>query len=608
MLERKPNRGWEGLNDFSRSLYKDTYFLENENYDEWMHRITSRIVKDEQKLNRIKTYINNYWFQPSTPISSGIGLPISCYVSHVPDSREGIFDAYHEGMWLGAEGGGRGVDWSAVREQGASVSNKGVSSGVIPFLGPSDRLTYSITQAGVRRSTEAAYLHISHPDITDFKNIRLESGDKNRRMPNLHHGIAVTDKFLETVEQLGMWDLISPNTGEVVASVDAFDLWIDILEIAKTEAGEPYILYLDTVNKMAPIEYKISGLSVTASNICTEIVTHTSEDKTTICCLGSLNLEYWDEYEDILPQVIADISDMLDDTLTFFLKETSGLQEAIERFKTHKDNRGELLRLLAFDKARNAIIEERNIGIGVMGFHSMLQKNSIPFESPMAVSLNKKIFKRIREESDAYQEHICSENPDIRCELSKRCGTNRRNIHAIAIAPTLSISTLCQLASSGIEPWVANAFTKKVPTGSFIIKNKFLDALIREYAKNNGFDNYWVNTQWSNINKANGSVLGLEWMSSYEKDVFKTAFEIDPRATIKLAGDRAPYIDQAQSLNIFVPAEITYEELYTIHMMLWKAGVKSRYYLRSQPAVTADAGQRERQPITLEDDACVACT
>lgn len=586
-------RGWSGLPKFSQDLYRDTYFLNNENYSEWLQRVTIPYIKDQDKLQRIQRYISNYWFQPSTPISSGVGLPISCYVSHVADTRESIFDSYLEGMWLGAEGGGRGVNWSDVRGSGAPIGNaKGVSSGVIPFLGPSDRLTYSITQAGVRRSTEAAYLRIDHPDIKDFINIRLETGDKNRRMHNLHHGVVIPDSFMHAVSRLESWNLICPKTGKVTDTVDAYDLWMDILEIRKTEAGEPYLLFIDTVNRQAPKEYSMSGRSVTASNICSEICTYTDPETTTICCLGSLNFEYYDEWKEELEQVVADCSDYLDGVLTVFLEKTEGRK--------------------GFERARKAVIEERNTGLGGMGWHSYLQSKMIPFESPMAKGLNLEIFKRIREASDNHQYNICNDNPDVRCELSKELNTMRRNLHTIAVAPTLSISTLCNLSSSGIEPWIANSFTKKVPTGSYVIKNKYLEQLLQDKATQYLFDSdsrtKFLTQQWKQIDKDSGSVRNIECLTDYEKDVFKTAYELDQRALISLAGDRAPYICQAQSLNLFVPSEITYEELHVIHMMVWEAGVKSAYYLRSEPEASAEAGHRDRKPITLEDDTCVACT
>jgi ribonucleoside-diphosphate reductase alpha chain len=417
-------------------------------------------------------------------------------------------------------------------------------------------------------------------------------------MPNMHHGIAITDAFMEAVRNLQMWDLIDPKSGLVVESVDAFDLWIDILECRKTETGEPFLLFIDTVNRYKPDEYKALGLAVSSSNICTEITIYTDKDTTAVCCLASKNLEYWYEYEPILEQFTADISDYLDNVLKVFLEETS-------KFTGMKAE--------AFKRVRKSVIESRDIGIGAMGLHSLYQKKNIPFESPMAKALNKRIFSSIREASDKHQEKICTDNPELICPMSRKAGTRRRNILTMAIAPTMGISNLMNLASSGIEPWVSNAFTKKLIQGSFAIRNKYLAKYIEDYYSDHLFEDptttaSWINEQWSSIIKHGGSVLHLDWMSDYAKDVFKTAFEIDQRAIIGQAADRQVDIDQSQSLNIFLPAECSYEELHAIHFMMWELELKSAYYLRSEPETTADTSNKERKAITLEDDACVSCT
>lgn len=607
-------RGWEGLHPLSKALYQETYFKPGEDYELWLENRVKPYSNDEAHKERVKNIIRNFWFHQSTPPSSGRGLPISCYVSHIPDTREGIFEGYLEGMWLGAEGGGRGVYWGDVGGAGRPIGlakdlldsmtwqeiqeDKKIpkSSGTIPFFGPSDRLTYAISQAGVRRSTEAVYLCDTHPDLVEFLHIRLETGDKNRRMPNLHHGVCLSNKFMEAVRTLSSWDLICPSTGKITATIDAFDLWIELLTIRKTESGEPYILFIDNVNDRTPIEYKKLGLRVVSSNICTEIVTHTAPDKTTICCLGSLNLEYYDEYKDIIELVVADLTDFLHNILLVFLKETEGRQ--------------------GFKRARKAVLEEYNIGLGVMGWHSLLQKKRIPFESPMAFGLNKQVFENIRRASDKHQEYITTTNPELICPMSKEAGTSRRNIHTIAVAPTMSISMLCDLASSGIEPWVTNAFVKKVPTGSFSIKNKYLHKVIVDYCHDVLFagsqnlygPDAWIEEQWDSIVANGGSVQHLDWMSDYDKDVFKTAFEINPLAMIKQMADRVDSIDQAASNNLFIPSEVSYEELHTIHFTAWELGIKSLYYLRSEPEAKAQTGKKERKAIVLTDDTCTACT
>ena len=580
---------WEELPQFSKELYKATYFHENDDYESWSHRVSHKYANDENHGNRLKMYIQKRWFHPSTPIASDRGLPIACYVSHVGDSNESIFDSYHEGAWLGALGGGRGVYWGDVGSQGRPIgkyskdltwreiqSNPDIpkSPGVIPFLGVSDRATYAISKAGARRSTEAAYMPVYHADIIPFKDIRLETGSRDRRMPNLHHGIAITDAFMEAVKNLQPWDLIEPHTKMVVDTVDAFDLYMDILSVRKTETGEPYLLFIDTVNRDNPIEYTKEGYLVYSSNICTEIVGATAPDLTAVCCLASLNLEQWDEYEDSIEQVVKDVSDYLSNVLIHTVRETKHRPE--------------------FARVRKFIEETMEIGIGVMGLGSLFQKRNIPFESPMAKGLNSQIMTAIKNASDKVQREI---EEDERCLLSIKHGTHKRNLHSLAIAPTMSISTLSGLCSSGVEPWVANSFTKKVPTGSYTIRNKYLVQLINETALTDvGMPgDKWIEEQWKLINKAGGSVQHLDWMTDYDKDVFKTAFEIDQRTIIGLAADRQKIMvnEQSQSINLFMPAEVTYEELYTVHMMAWEEGLKSLYYLRSEPAVSRCCKQRK---------------
>lgn len=617
-------RGWEGLSPISKDLYEKTYFLPNMGYSEWLEEVTAPYSNDEAHKDRMKSYISNYWFHPSTPISSLRGLPISCYTSHIEDNREGIFYGYLEGMYLGAYGGGRGVYWGDVSGSGRPIGlskddiskmtwtqiqkDKSIpkSAGTIPFMGVSDRQTYAISQAGVRRSTEATYIGIWHSDIEDFIDIRLESGDKNRRMHNLHHGVVITDEFMRAVNNLEMWDLYDVHTGKVVKSVDAFDLFIDILLIRKTEAGEPYLLFIDNVNKLMPPEYKTLGLKVFTSNICTEIMLFTDKDHSAICCLGSTNAEYFDEWNGNI-QFIRDINDYLHNVLVVFLEKTSGIEKALDRYKDKQDNRDELVRLLAFERVRNSVKESFDIGIGVMGYHSYLQKKHFPFDSMYAKQENKKIFKFIRETIDEYQEELCTNNPELICPMSKKAGTKRRNIHTMAIAPTMSISNLANITSQGIEPLLSNVFAKTLIQGTYIFKNRYLDKFINKYQEDNNLPESWINEQWDKIIANKGSVMVLDWMSDWDKDVFATAFEINQLALIDQAGDRTPYIDQGQSLNIFVPAEISYEELYTIHYRAWELGNKSIYYLRSQEEVSANAGNRERKIIELETAVCTAC-
>lgn len=624
MINTSIKRGWEGLSPISKDLYEKTYFKPDMDYEMWLDEVTELYKNDDAHKERMKNYIRNYWFHPSTPISSLRGLPISCYTSHIEDNREGIFYGYLEGMYLGAYGGGRGVYWGNVSGSGRPIGveaskledmswsqiqkDKSIpkSAGCIPFMGVSDRATYAISQAGVRRSTEATYLGIWHSDIEDFIDIRLEAGDKNRRMHNLHHGVVLTDEFMKAVGNLEMWDLYDIHTGKVVKSVDAFDLWIDILLIRKTEQGEPYLLFIDNVNNKMPPEYKTLGLKVFTSNICTEITLFTDKDHSAICCLGSTNVEYFDEWNGNI-QFIRDINDYLHNVLIKFLKDTDGIDEALDRYKNDKDNRDELVKLLAFERVRNSVKYSYDVGIGVMGYHSWLQKKHFPFESMYAKQENKKIFSFLRKTLDEYQEELCTNNPELICPMSLEAGTKRRNIHTLAVAPTMSISNLCNITSQGVEPFLSNVFAKTLIQGTYIFKNRYLDLYLNKYQEEHNLPESWVGEQWDKIISNKGSVQSLDFMSDWDKDVFATAFEISQIAIIEQAGDRADDIDQAQSINLFAPAEISYEELHAIHYKAWEVGIKSLYYLRSQEEVSANVGKRDRKIIELETAVCTAC-
>ena len=587
-------RDWSTLPDFSRSLYKDTYFLPEENYDEWLYRVSTAYQNDTAHGLRMMYYIQNLWFHPSTPPSSNAGtdrgLPISCFTKTVSDNKASIFQNYNEAFNLGAYGGGIGTDWSHVRSIDEAVgSDGGKSSGVIPFLGISDRSTLAISQGGLRRASESAYLQMSHPEIEEFIDLRKPTGDQNRRAPNLHHGVVITDSFMRAMIIDAQWDLISPKTGEIVKTVSARKLWEKLLEVRVTLKGEPYLLFIDTVNNMAPTEYKLDGVKVTTSNLCTEIMLRTDNKHSGVCCLGSVNLEYWDEYQDIFDLFIADCTDYLDNILQDFIDKTEGIP--------------------GFERARAGAIDERSIGLGVMGFHSLLQSKLIPFESPMAKGLNLKIFKQIQDSAD---KHNASADSSI-CPMALRHGTTKRNIHITAIAPTMSISSLCGVTSSGIEPWVSNTFVKKVKQGSFPIKNKYLDTYINNVvAKPTTYIHgetlqEWKIKQWSSIKKNKGSVQHLSWMPDNIKEVFKTAFEIDQRYLVELAGDRQTYIDQGQSLNLFIAGGADVQFISDLHILAWKKNVKSLYYLRSTPSNSASTESNERKQIIIDPEECLSC-
>lgn len=590
-------RGWDGLPQMSQYMYKDTYFLPDEDYEGWVNRICYSYSNDSAHGERLKTYLKNYWWHPSTPVSANggtdRGLPISCFVGDVQDSKEGIFDSWTESSWLGAMGGGVGRVWSEVREMGASVGTSGgKSSGIIPFMCVDGSLTRAISQGGLRRFSQADYLHISHPEIVEFLDIRKPTGDQNRRDQDLHHGVVVSDAFMKAVINNADWNLISPKTNLTVETVKARDLWTHILE-QRVTTGEPYIMFEDTVNSLKPKEYVQEDLSIKLSNLCTEIFLHTSDVKTNVCCLASLNLEYFDEYKDNLNKVIADLTDFLDNVLEDFIQRAS--------------------KMPGFEKAVNAAKDERAIGLGVMGFHSYLQRKGIPFESAIAKGTNLNIFNGIRDASDMHQLSLMKmSNTGKRCPMSVRCDTNRRNIVTLAIAPTMSISNLCNLASSGVEPWISNAFSKKLKQGTFAIKNKYLQDVINDYALEYSLSNTWIEEQWNSIKKFEGSVQHLDWLDPYWKDVFKTAFEIDQRWLIEHAGDRAPLIDQGQSINIFIPGNSHVQYISDLHILAWKRKVKSLYYLRSTNPNRAVTSSNDRKTIStlgeMMEDTCLACT
>lgn len=584
-----PNRGWLGLPTMSQYMYQDTYFIPGEDYEGWVHRMASTYSHSPAQATRIASYIHNYWFHPSTPISSNggtdRGLPISCYVGDVEDSKDGIFASWMESCYLGAGAGGIGRDWSSVREMGSPISNIGKSSGIIPFMCVDGALTRAVSQGGVRRMSQADYLDISHPEITEFIDIRRPTGDQNRRDQDLHHGISISDAFMQAVISGSDWNLVSPHTGKTINTVPARELWTHILEL-KATTGEPYLFFYDNVNRLSPPEYKTEGLDIHLSNLCTEIMLNTSPTKTNVCCLASLNLEYFDEYKADLDTVVADCTDFLDAVLQDFIDRTEGKP--------------------GFARARTAAIDERALGLGVMGFHGYLQQKLIPFESAIARSINMSIFKAIRASADKHQATLAP------CPMSVRCGTNRRNIVTLAIAPTMSISNLCNLASSGIEPNISNAFSKKLKQGTFAIQNRYLDKVIMNYFdQTEGLSHDWPSQQWASIKKFDGSVQHLDWMDQDTKDVFKTAFELDQRWLLQHAADRTPFIDQGQSLNLFVPGNSHVQYLSDLHILAWKLGIKSLYYLRSTNPNKASSASTERKSITSGTDpfaeTCLGC-
>lgn len=585
MIKLIEGRGWQGLPPISKHMYQDTYFLADEDYDQWVERIATAYSNDANHKAIVSTLIKNYYFHPSTPPSSNggtdRGLPISCYVGDVHDSKKGIFASWNEACWLGAMAGGIGRNWSAVRELGAKVSDIGSSSGIIPFMHVDNALSLAIAQGGIRRMSQADYLKDSHPEIEEFIDIRKPTGDANRRSHSLHHGVVISDALLNAAIKDEDWPLISPKTKKVTSTVKAKTLWHKILE-QRTSTGEPYIMFYDNVNHKRPEEYKTLGLTIELTNLCTEIFLNTSPEKTNVCCLSSLNLEYWDEYKDHLDIVIPAVIDFLDNILQDFINKTENME--------------------GFANARRAAIEERALGLGVMGFHSLLQKKSIPFESAMASGINQNIFKLIREHTEKHQ--LALNQP---CPLAKKAGTHRRNIVSLAIAPTMSISNLCGFTSSGIEPLDSNAFTKKLKQGSFPIVNKFFLKVLTDHAEANGLDADWIDAQLTSVKKNEGSVQHLEWLSSHNKDVFKTCFEIDQRWIIDHADTRGDHIDQGQSVNLFLYGNSHVQDIADLHIYAWRRGLKSLYYLRSKNPERASSSSTTRKVIATTYDECLSC-
>ena len=586
------------LTDFGKATLKDRYLGHNESYQDLFARVASSYADDNLHAQRIYNYISNLWFMPATPVLSNggtkRGLPISCFLNEASDSLNGILDLWSENVWLAAKGGGIGSYWGNLRSIGEKIGKVGKTSGIIPFIKVMDSLTMAISQGSLRRGSAACYLPIEHPEIEEFIEMRRPTGgDPNRKALNLHHGVLVSDAFMRAVETDGQWALKSPADGTVQQTISARNLWIRLLT-ARIETGEPYIIYIDTVNRQIPQHHKLANLTVKTSNLCSEITLPTGIDKngrdrTAVCCLSSLNLEKYDEWKDD-NVMINDVMRFLDNVLTDFI------ERAPEQF----------------DDAKYSAEKERSVGLGVMGFHSYLQKHSIPLESVMSKAWNKKIFKHIQEHVDQASKDLADERGA--CPDAADYGYNERFSNKTAIAPTASISIICGGASPGVEPVAANSYTHKTLSGSFNVRNRYLVELLEKHGKN-------TDDVWSGITTNQGSVSHLDFLTDLEKDVFKTAFELDQKWIIELSGDRTPYISQAQSINLFVPADIHKRELHKIHFDAWKKGLKSLYYCRSKSiqraenvndtkATDVNANVYKSKPQTTEQpeyEECLSC-
>ncbi|WP_122466515.1 ribonucleoside-diphosphate reductase subunit alpha [Brevundimonas lutea] len=583
------------LTEFGKKTLEDRYLLAGESYQDMFARVATAFADDADHAQRVYDYMSRLWFMPATPVLSNggadRGLPISCFLNAVGDSLDGIQSVWNENVALASNGGGIGTYWGGVRSIGEKVKGAGQTSGIIPFIRVMDSLTLAISQGSLRRGSAAVYLDVHHPEIEEFLEIRKPSGDFNRKSLNLHHGINITDAFMEAVRDGATFDLKSPKSGEVMKTVDARSLWQKILEI-RLQTGEPYLIFSDTVNRLMPQHQRDLGLSVKQSNLCSEIMLHTGRDhlgidRTAVCCLSSVNAETFLEWREE-PQFIEDVMRFLDNVLEDFIRRAPPEMKA------------------AVYSARR----ERSVGLGLMGFHSFLQAQGVAFESAMAKSWNMRLFKHLRREADKASRLLAEEKGP--CEDAKERGVMERFSHKLAIAPTASISIICGGTSAGIEPIPANIYTHKTLSGSFAVKNPYLEDLLETKGLN-------TDAVWSTILENEGSVAHLDALTEDEKGVFKTAFELDQRWIVELAADRSPEICQAQSINLFIPGDVNKWDLHMLHWQAWERGIKSLYYLRSksvQRASFAGAEDKAEPDLNQPDlfaaaktdyEECLAC-
>jgi ribonucleoside-diphosphate reductase alpha chain len=577
------------LSEFSHKTLQDRYLVNGEKSpQDAFARAAKAFSDDDAHAQRLYDYASKLWFMFSTPVLSNggttRGLPISCFLNYVEDSRQGITGHYTENAFLSSVGGGVGGCWSDVRSVGSKTSNGSESTGVIPFMKVVDAEMLAFSQGVTRRGSYAAYLDISHPEVEEFLDVRKPTGgDVNRKSVNLHHGILIGDDFMELIEGAtreegfdDSWDLIDPHTNQVTKTVSAKTLWVKLIQ-NRVETGEPYIMFKDTVQNALPKFQKEAGLKVNHSNLCSEITLATDDDRTAVCCLSSVNLEEYDEWKHD-DNFIPDLIRMLDNVISHFI-----------------DNAPMHLAKAVYSASR-----ERSLGLGAMGFHAYLQRHNIPFESASAKGANMKMFQHIKWRAVNATKQLAEE----RGECPDGVGYGIRNAHLLAVAPNASSSIICGNTSPSIEPYRANAFTQKTKSGSSLLKNEYLEHVLQELDQD-------TDEVWKSIITNNGSVQHLDFLDEWTKDVFKTAVEIDQKWIIDMASDRQMDICQSQSLNIFFPADVSKQELHAIHMMAWKRKVKTLYYLRSEAIKRAETVSDEalRQYIfdSLDDEGCVAC-
>ena len=574
------------LTEFSLKTLQDRYLVGNEQSpQEGFARAAMAFADDEAHAQRLYDYASNLWFMFATPVLSNggtqRGLPISCFLNYVEDSREGITDHYTENAYLSSFGGGIGGSWSDIRASGTRTSKGSESTGVIPFVKVVDAEMLAFSQGVTRRGSYAAYLHISHPEIQEFLDMRKPTGgDTNRKCLNLHHGVVIPDKFMEIIHRAtkepgfdDSWELIDPHTGEVKSVVSARTLWVKLLQ-NRMESGEPYLMFEDAVQADLPDFQQRKGLQVNHSNLCSEITLATNEERTAVCCLSSVNLEYYDDWKKV-PAFIPDLIRMLDNVLESFIQNAPAQLE----------------------RAQFSAMRERSLGLGAMGFHAYLQKNGIPFESPIASAINYEVFESIKSQAQNTTEQLAVERGA--CPDDDSCSV--RNAHLLAIAPNASSSIICGNTSPSIEPYRANAYTQKTKSGSYLQKNKFLIEVLEGYNQN-------TENTWKSIVTNKGSVQHLSFLSEEEREVFKTAVEINQSWIIEHAAARQEFICQSQSVNLFFPPDVNKGELHNIHMLAWAKNMKTLYYLRSEAISRADnVSNKIKREIIFEQSDCLSC-
>ncbi len=570
---------------FGLENLRDRYFLKDgegkivENPQTFFARVATGMARGEKEFaQELYELMSKQWFIPGTPVLMNIGtnkgLPISCFLNTVPDTLEGIFDIYRENALLSKYGGGIGTCWSQLRGQNAPLKASGLrSSGVIPFLKIMDAETLAISRNSTRRGAAAAYLQIDHPDIEEFLEIRKPTGgDIDRKCMNINHGVVVTDEFMKAVEENRPYKLVDPHYGPTGKELDAVTVWRKILTM-RAESGEPYLLFIDTVNRAMPQHHKDLGLKVSQSNLCTEIVLPTNEERTAVCCLANINLERWDDLKDQIEKVAYACVKALDNNLETFCEQATSPE---------------------FKKAVFSVKHERAIGLGVMGYHGYLMGHNVPFESVSARSINKEMFSTITKHALAASERLGRERG-----LPLDGGT-RRNSYVMSVQPTASTAFICGETTPCVELISGNAYLQKTLSGSFLVRNKYLEAVLRR-------KNVDMDETWKSIIAAKGSVQHLSCLTDEEKAVFRTGYEVNMREVIQQAADRQPYICQAQSLNLFFTTPISGKYLHDVHFLAWKLGVKSLYYLRSSSAIVADSVNMQSVKRDLATEECAVC-